>query len=227
VALVQQAERSNAIVQAVVATHRTTRAGLHSPLALLGRLAGFNVKLSNLQTIAMPRAMLNLLLGQSEPQLALRFPPRDPRLKVVDHTISSKVGQGAVLRRFPRRMQLLQKLLVYLAPSLLVLVAIASTVLTCLGIGFAIYVVAVWMVVDDLASGWLTTSAMLSVSAVFIGLSILGLSLGLQHIFAQTVRSGRTRVPEEINQIDLFSKVVSDLNVELESGPESASPSPN
>jgi len=67
------------------------------------------------------------------------------------------------------------------------------------------------------APGWLTTNTMLAVSAVFMGVSTLGLSLGLQHVLRQNARDKGERVSEEVNRIDLFGKVSADLNVELES----------
>jgi hypothetical protein len=58
---------------------------------------------------------------------------------------------------------------------------------------------------------------MLAVSAVFMGFSTLGLSLGLQHLLKQQRRLKCASVPEEVNRIDLFQQVAFDLNVVLES----------
>ncbi|AUC56771.1 hypothetical protein CDO87_26220 (plasmid) [Sagittula sp. P11] len=216
-ALLEQAERTNSIVLATRSERRQMRTGLSSPIIALGRLAGFKVNLNDLQSIAMPRTLLNQLISHGEPELALRFPPRDPRFPLdfffAEQNVPSRKGLG----KFQRRVQLLQKLLVYLAPSILMLVSISSTILALLGIGYAFYVVGAWFVVENLAPGWLTTSAMLSLSAAFMGLSMLGLSLGMQQLLNRQNSTDVERVADEINRIDLFGKVASDLNVELES----------
>jgi hypothetical protein len=115
-----------------------------------------------------------------------------------------------------RRAQLLQTLLVYLTPTILSVVAISSSLLALVGMAYAAYIIGVVAVKDTLAPGWLTTNAMLAVSAVFMGLSTLGLSLGLQHLLRQQNRHKADMVPEEVNRIDLFQQVAFDLNVELE-----------
>ena len=97
------------------------------------------------------------------------------------------------------------------------MVAISSTILTLVGIAYAAWIIGAVIMVDALAPGWLTTNTMLAVSAVFMGVSTLGLSLGLQHVLRQNVRDRGERVSEEVNRIDLFGKVSADLNVELES----------
>ena len=109
-----------------------------------------------------------------------------------------------------------------MAPTLLLLVTLSSTVLTLLGISYAIYVVGVWIFLDDLAAGWLTTSAILSLSATFMGVSILGLSLGMQQILNHRGKNNLEKIAHEINRIDLFGKVASDLNVDLEREPSQA-----
>lgn len=216
-AFIERAETANSLVLGTRARMRSVRIGLFSPIIALGRIAGFTVNLKDLQTIAIPRTLLNQLLRHQEPQLALRFPPRDPGLPLAFLEVEALPNNGrGQLTELPRRLQLLQKLLVYLAPTLLMVVALTSTILTVLGIGYAIYIVGAWILVDTLAPGWLTTSAMLSLSATFMGISMLGLSLGVQQLLNQTRKTDGHPVSEEINRIDLFGKVASDLNVEVE-----------
>lgn len=216
-AFLDQAEQSNAIAIANCGKRRPLKDVLAWPFIALGRLAGFKVNPSDFQTIAMPRTLLNHILAHDEPRLALRCPPRDPRLPTVRFTAVKNVASRSAFKDFARRMELLQTLLVYLTPLILSIVAISSTVLALLGIAYAGYIVGVFFVVETLAPGWLTTNAMLAVSAIFMGMSTLGLSLGLQHLLKQHSRGKGERVSEEVNRIDLFGKVATDLNVELES----------
>ncbi len=227
-AFLDQTEQSGAITLANEQARRPIKRALATPFVVLGRLAGFKVDPSDFQTIAMPRTMLNHLLAHDEPRLALRFPPRDPRLPSETFVAVSKVpGRSAfasgAFGHLSRRVQLFQTMLVYLAPAILSIVAFSSTLLTLLGLAYAAYVVGAVMVIDTLAPGWLTTSVMLSVSAVFMGVSTLGLSLALQHLLKQHAKDRLERVSEEVNRIDLFGKVSDDLNVELDREPASLS----
>ena len=213
----ERAGQSNAIVLATRSTRKPVRTGLSSPIVALGRIAGFKVNLNDLQTVAMPRTILNQILLHSEPQLALRFPPRDPRFPLESLFIKNDVSTRVRISDFPRRLQLIQKLLLYLAPTLLKFVSLTSTILVLVGISYAVYILGAWVFVETLAPGWLTTSAMLSLSATFMGLSMLGLSLGVTQLLNQQDKVKEERVSEEVNRIDLFGKVASNLNIEIES----------
>lgn len=219
VAMLMHAVAQDAIVLATRSIRHPVRSGLSSPMIALGRVAGFKVNLNDLQTIVLPRTQLNQILSHSDPELALRFPPRDPRLPLSFFTVEMNVPFRGGADQFRRRVQLLQKLLVYLAPIVLLFVSVSSAILTLLGLAYAFYVVGAFILIDDLAPGWLTTSAMLSTSATFMGVSTLGLSLGLQQVLNQNRKSGREEAAHEINRIDLFGKAAADLNVDLERDP--------
>ena len=222
-AFLAMAEQAGAITLANRPARRPVKNLLAAPFIALGRLAGFKVDPSDFQTIAMPRTLLNLVLAHDEPRLALRFPPRDPRLPLACFETDRNVATRTAFLDVPRRAQLLQTLLVYLTPTILSVVAISSTILTLVGMAYALWIIGALFVVDTLAAGWLTTNAMLAVSAVFMGMSTLGLSLGLQHLLKQQRRNRDDLVSEEVNRIDLFQQVAFDLNVELESDASSRS----
>lgn len=215
-AFLRRAETSNAIAMANRCARRPIKDMIAWPFRALGRLAGFRVDPSDFQTMAMPRTLLNPILTHDEPRLALRYPPRDPRLPVADFKVDNNVSSRSALRDVPRRAHLFQTLLVYLTPIVLSLVAISSGVLTLVGIVYGVWIIGALIMVETLAPGWLTTNAMLAMSAVFMGISTLGLSLGLQHLLKLQARGASGDVPEEVNRIDLFGKVASDLNVEVE-----------
>lgn len=211
------AEAENAVTMAFRPAKRPFKRLLAWPFIALGKLAGFNVDPAEFQSIAVPRTLLNLLLAHDEPRLALRFPPRDPRLPREWFRTAVNVESRTAFTGIGRRLALLQTLLVYLTPTLLSVVAVSSTILTLVGLAYATWIVGAVLLVDQLAPGWLTTNAMLAVSAVFMGFSTLGLSLGLQYLLKQQRRLKGALVPEEVNRIDLFQQVAFDLNVVLES----------
>jgi hypothetical protein len=215
VAMIEQAADDQQMVLAARAAGLIDRT-LAGPLVALGRLAGFKVSLRDMQTMAVPRTLLNQLLAHPDPDLALRFPPRDVRLPLAFAAVAPGMPSLREVGQQGRRLALLQKLLVYVAPSVLMAVTLASALLAVTGFLYAFYVLGAWIVVEDLAQGWLTLSAMLSLTAFFLGVSIMGLSLGLQQLLARVGREGFDGVATEVNRIDLFGHVASDLNVELE-----------
>ena len=220
VGMIEEAARSEQAVRVRRPRESVVMAGLAAPLVGLGRAAGFNVDLRDLQSVAVPRTMLNKLLGHPQPDLALRFLPRDPGLAERHLAPGQPLRGGGDSARMGRRLQLLQKLLVYSAPSLLLLVTLSSALLTLLGLASALYTVFVFFTVDDIAPGWITTSSMLSFTAIFLGVAILGLSLGLQRLFSQLGNAGFADRAFEINRVDLFGKVAGDLNVDIATGAE-------
>ncbi|MCX9147990.1 hypothetical protein [Erythrobacter sp. WG] len=216
------AEAENAVTMAFRPARRPIKRMLAWPFIALGKLAGFNVDPAEFQSIAVPRTLLNLMLAHDEPRLALRFPPRDPRLPREWFRTGVNVPSRTAFMGVGRRLALLQTLLVYLTPTILSVVAISSSILALVGLAYAAWVVGALLLVETLAPGWLTTNAMLAVSAIFMGFSTLGLSLGLQHLLKQQRRAKGGIVPEEVNRIDLFQQVAFDLNVVLESDPAAA-----
>jgi uncharacterized membrane protein len=134
-------------------------------------------------------------------------------LALVEVAPAISLPRDAGLRR---RLLLLQKLLVYMAPRLLMGVTLASALLAMLGFSFGLYVLVVWIVKDNVTPGWLTLSAATSLTAFFLGISITGLSLGLQQLLSRTCRDSLDGVAAEVNRVDLFGQVASDLNVEFE-----------
>jgi hypothetical protein len=223
-AFLDYAEAESAVTMAYRPARPPIKRLLAWPFIALGKLAGFNVDPAEWQSIAVPRTLLNLLLAHDEPRLALRFPPRDPRLPREWFRTPANVASRTAFMGVGRRLALLQTLLVYLTPMILSVVAISSTILTLVGLAYAAWIVGAVMLVEQLAPGWLTTNAMLAVSAVFMGFSTLGLSLGLQHLLKQQRRLKCDLVPEEVNRIDLFQQVAFDLNVVLESDTPAPAP---
>ena len=105
-ALLRQAEDAGSIVLATRAGRRA-RTGLALLTLALGRLAGFRIDPGDLQTIALPRTLLNRILAHEEPELALRFPPRDPALPLTRFLAGGKAPARREPGQLRRRMRLL------------------------------------------------------------------------------------------------------------------------
>lgn len=216
VAMIEKAAELGRIVVGLREEPKGIDRFLSITLAALGRAAGFRTRLQDGPTIALPRTLLNQVLEHSDPDLALRFVPRDPAFP----TSSAYARPGTVTRRekggAARRLGLILKMVVHMAPLMLGVVSAASALLTVLGVFFALYVFGVWLFQPVVAPGWLTLSLMLSLSAVFLGASIFGLSVGLQQLLMLLKRNGIESAPREVNRIDLFGKVAAELNVDLD-----------
>lgn len=206
--------------KATVIAENSVRNIVYTPfskiLSRLGKSAGFRVDLQNLHTMALLRPHLNYIIAHSTPELALRFPPYDAMLPLKFYSTNKRVPFRNDTDSFKRRVNLMQKLLIHLAPVLLKMVIISSGLLAATGGLYSIYTLAVWAFVSQIASGWLTISAILSLSATFMGISILGLSLGLLHLLNYKTQNKFQNRANEVNSVNIYGKIISELNVNLE-----------
>lgn len=223
IAMIDTAADTGEMVIARHAAASPRNAVLEPLVRMLGRSAGFRVSAQDMQTMALPRTLLNQLLVRSDRQLALRFPPRDAGMPVRSMLADVSRPDQRSLRDVGRRLTLIQWLLVSSAPRILLYVSFLSLAVTLIGIVYALYALGAWLFLDTLAEGWLTLSLMLSMTATVLGVALLGISLGLQQVLDLLSREVLDDVVDEQGSMDLFSKVASDLNVEVETD---ASPAP-
>ncbi len=213
VAFLMDAADNQTIVQAA----RSRHVGADSLLRLLGRSSGFRIGEGEMLGAAYPRTLLNVLLHRSDRELALRFTPRDSGIPVCTVSqggpaVRSDSGLGA-------RLVLVQKLLTNAAPRVLGVVSVLSVFVSCIGILYAFYALAAWAILDQVQPGWLTTSLVLSLTAVFLGAAIFGLATGLMKLLDIAGGDVIDDVIEEQGRTDLFLRVANDLNVELAATP--------
>jgi hypothetical protein len=186
-----------------------------SVLSMAGRAAGFRAGLRDSPTIAFPRTLLNSLLESSDPDLALRFIPRDPIYPVETWPSSSPDATVSEDSAIVHRVEMIGKIVIHMAPRVLLLVAVASALLSLVGFLYAFYVLCVWLVVPKIAPGWFTISLTMSLIATFMGSAMFGLSVGLQRILMLLSGQNRGAAAQEVNATDLFGHVAEDLNVDL------------
>jgi hypothetical protein len=183
-------------------------------LSVVGSAAGFRTGLRDGPTMAIPRTLLNQLLEHSDPDLAMRFIPRDPVFPVA--TVAPKPSQSAQRQTLSitQRLGLIEKLVLHMAPRILPIVALAAALLTCLGLVYTVYTVVVFVLLSTTQPGWVTISMIMGLTATFLGASILGLSIGIQRLLSLMRHRATDSVAREVNSVDLFGQVASELNVD-------------
>jgi hypothetical protein len=186
-----------------------------TPLVALGRWAGFNVGIRDMQTIGFPRTLLNQLLAHPAKELALRFLPSDVGLPQSYQTAQKAPPPLRSFQNLERRLGLAQKLLVNLAPRLLQVVTLVSSLTALMSMLFGFYVIGVWLVLPSVAPGWVTLSAMLSVTGFMLGCTTSALCLGMLFLISRAEQDDFSDVAGEVNRVDLFGMVAADLNVEI------------
>ncbi|MGV8954568.1 MAG: hypothetical protein ACOH2M_25955, partial [Cypionkella sp.] len=186
-----------------------------TPLVALGRWAGFNVGMRDMQTVGFPRTLLNQVLAHPAKELALRFLPRDVGLPQANQMALNAAPTLRSFQNLERRLGLAQKLLVNLAPRLLQVVTLISSLTSLMAMGFGIYVIGVWWLLPTVAPGWLTLSAMLSVTGFMLGCTTSALCMGMLFLISRAEQDDFSDVSGEVNRVDLFGMVASDLNVEV------------
>lgn len=216
------------INDASVVISRRHRGNLLDPvIGALGKASGFHVSTRDMQTAVYPRSLLDMLAARSDKDLALRFAPRDASVQLQEVLISEeKVIERRGLRGTGRRMMLIQKLVVNLAPRVLGYLSILSALVAFMALLFICYVFGVWFFVNTIQPGWITTSLLLSGTAAFLGLAIFCLASGLQMIIDLLLPDMGRDVIDESSTVDLFSEVMTELNVDYDpSGREAVQPS--
>lgn len=201
----------------IVMGWRDQSSALNPVVRVLGNASGFQVSTRDMLTAAYPRTLLNLLLAYPDRQIALRFAPRDggvPLRRMEANRTVRPMPRGA--RGLGRRLGLMQKLVANAAPRVLGLVALLSAGVFFVSLIFALYAVGVWLLLDTVQPGWLTTSLALSMTAAFLGAAIFGLSSGLQRLIDIATPELLNSVISERSAVDLFSQVTTELNIELE-----------
>lgn len=213
--MIEEAVDSGQIVVGLRPEPRGMSRALSVLLEIAGRAGGFRAGPQDGPTMAIPRSLLTPLLQHSDPDLALRFIPRDPMFPTA--TLESIPGKAmsAEGHGIARRVELIDKLVLHMAPGVLRLVAVSSALLSCIGLIYTIYVIGVWAIVPRIEPGWLTISMMMSLMAVFLGGSIFGLSVGMQRVLVLLRRDAYDSAAQEVNRTDLFGHVAAELNVDL------------
>jgi len=211
VAAIEMAHANDAIV-----TCQREHSGFLDPvITTLGNAGGFRVTSRDMRSAAYPRTLLNLLLAHPDRQLALRFAPRDGGIPVLDIP-----ANGAAPRRSMRdtgyRLTLIQKLVINSAPRVLGYLSILSAVVFVSAVLLALYAVGAWIVLEQIAPGWLTLTLSISLTAAFLGASVFGLSSGLQRLIDLVSPKLSHDVIGEQSAVDLFGEVQSELNIEIE-----------
>ena len=112
------------------------------------------------------------------------------------------------------RSVIIYRLFINLSPALLTIVALFSFLLFLIGIVYFLYVLIIWLTVKEIEPGVDYNINYVSFNIYFLGSAITGLSLGLQYILNILKSPISEPSIKEINQIDSFSSIQKELNVE-------------
>mgnify|MGYP001818920614 CR=1 FL=1 len=206
--------------EAIVLGQRKTAVIAEPLIGALGRASGFEASTRDMQTVAYPRTMLNRLLGNPNPALALRFPPRDNTVRVLrqspNTTVTAIGGKGDRPSRLVSRFDLLLRMVTDAGPALLGVVALLSAAMFVGALLFTVYVVIVYLTYENVAEGWTTLSLAISGMLSFLGIAFFGLCITLRKM-AEIIR-GRTvnLLVAEKSSVDLFESVANTLNVDTD-----------
>lgn len=201
----------------IVVSRRKNGNILDPVIGALGKSSGFHVSTRDMQTIVYPRSLLDILAARFDKELALRFAPHDASVKLTEYVVSKdKLPERRGLSGTGRRLSIIQKLMVNLAPRILGYLSVFSVFVAVVAFFFSGYVFGVWIFVETIQPGWITTSLVLSGTASFLGLAIFCLASGLQMIIDLVSPDRGCDVIDESSSVDLFSEVMTELNVDYD-----------
>ena len=196
-------------------------------IVALGKASGFHVSARDMQTTVYPRSILDMLAARSDKDLALRFAPRDASVMITETLMAEeKVLARRGFRGTGRRLSLIKKLMVNLAPRVLGYLSVIAAVVVVMSLLFVFYVFGVWIFFDTVQPGWITTSLLLSGTSLFLGLAIFCIVTGLQMIIDLVSPDMGRDVIDETSTVDLFSDVMTELNVDYDSSEREATQAP-
>lgn len=188
-------------------------------LQALGAASRFRISSGDMRTIAIPRTWMNRLLAHPQYNLALRFPPLGQGLPI--HHIPVADGVPALPGNeasFRRRVGLLYQLAVNAAPVVLMGVGLLSAAVAFGALLYSLYALGVVLLASHVQVGWFTTTLVQAGTACYLGIAILGLSMGLQKLLERLEPQIDDTVVEEVSNTDLFTEM-QDLNVSVDLDP--------
>lgn len=210
--MIETASRTGAIV--------VGRAGgthvLNHAVRALGHSAGFRVDARDMQTVAYPRTLLNLLLAHPDSALAMRFPPSDGAVPVRwSEAGNHRARRTLSVKELSRRLGLIHKLLIASAPRVLSGFALLSLLVVLSAVTYCAYVTVVWLTFAHVQPGWVTTSFFMGMTAAFLGGAIFGLAIGLQRVLDLLTQDLNEDIVGEVAAVDLFAQAMRELNIEV------------
>ncbi|TCT06183.1 hypothetical protein [Aquabacter spiritensis] len=186
----------------------------HAFLGAIGRVIGYRIDPRDTLTAGFPRAWLSLTLPRPDADLLLRFERRTGTGRFRRAPVPPGVRVPRAPNSLGRRFRLLADLMTSAAPRVLRSVAALSLAVAVFAVVYGAYAVIVWMVKDDIAPGWLTTSALQAIIVGFLGITVAAISIGLVKLLDRIEGMLRYTIVDEVTNVDFFSKVT-DLNVEI------------
>lgn len=202
---------------AVMVCTRAGGGGNNPLLRALGAAARFRISSGDLRTLAIPRVWLNRLLAHPQCNLALRFPPLGQGLPIRHLPVDGLPALSADEPALRHRVGLLYQLAVNAAPAVLIGVGLLSCAVTAGALAVIVYAIGVVLLATHVQEGWFTTTLVQAGTAGYLGLAILGLSMGLQKLLERAEPRIDDTVVDEIGNGDLFAGM-QDLNVAVDIG---------
>lgn len=197
----------------VVFATRSVRAGLSTPLLpILGYISGYRINRFDTLTAVFPLSVLSLVLGRPDAELLLRFESRSRLYPVERVAIESHVERPK--RRFVRRFRLLSDLISQSSTRILTGLAVLSFLTSAVSALYAVYAILVWLILENPAEGWLTTSLAQAGIAGFLGIAVAAISMAIVKIFDRLEGVMSYAIISEEGSTD-FLGGVTDLNVEI------------
>ena len=214
--MVETAHAENAVIMG----QRDAAAFVEPLIVVLGRASGFNASTRDMQTITLPRTILNRLLSDPNPLLALRFTPRDNTVKVLRQKPNRPLAAPRTVdtdrARARARFDLLARMVTDAGPAFLGTVAALSALVVLGAVLFALYVVVVYLTRETIAEGWTTLSLSIASLLGFLGAALFAICITLRKV-AEIIRgSSIDYLVAESSSVDLFDSVANALNVDTD-----------
>ena len=183
------------------------------PFLFLGKIIGLEINIGVMKTIVFPRTQINMILSQDYVDLKLRFPPSN--LNFYASVASPSRIANKTFSGLKSKFSLIYKLLLNLTPVLLRQLTLFSGLGIFISLTYFLYAIGVYILAEEVQSGWLTLSLSISGTALFLTSATFILSIGIQHMLYSYDKKNDSSSLYEIEPIDLYKNVKDVLNIEL------------
>lgn len=186
---------------------------LFLPLKTLGRILNLHIKDNYTKTIVFTRSILNEILKSDYNILLLRFPPKKfYRSKDIVKT-SKKIERN--YDNLPDKVSIIYLGLLKLTPKILKFSTIFSLVTLLISFFYIAYILVIWVKIENIQPGWLTTALSVSGISIFLSYSFFMISIAIQHLLSKNSKNINEDLYSEISSINIYEKAKNNLNIEF------------
>jgi hypothetical protein len=186
---------------------------LFLPLKTLGRILNLHINDNYTKTMVFTRSILNEILNSDYNVLLLRFPPKKFYSSKDIAKTSKKIERN--YDNLSDKLSIIYMGLLKLSPKILKFSTIFSLITLLISFFYLAYILFVWVKIENVQSGWITTSLSVSGISIFLSYSFFIITIAIQHLLSKYNKKINEDLYYEISSFNIYEKAKNNLNIEF------------